>query len=562
MKELLKVEIFYIELFHIVAICISVFFFVVMVIKAQKGPLLNTLFFGNAMMLLWMVSKVLKTVSPNVDLRWFFIVTQYFGVSMLEAAFLEFAWCYAKGRRFSRKARVLIYILPVLQFLLVCTNPWHFLFYSRYDFWGDSFGALFPVYMVIQYTYILIAIVLCSIKLTRQFQRNKRKNIFLLGIAILMPIIFNILYLTRIFSRLLESIRIDFVFDITPIAFMMSLIIFVYVTFQYSFLDVVPIMQHEIFQKINIPILYTDPAFIYMDGNMAAQKALLPHMDSLPLQSIETSGDSVHELKIENRSYSVYGKQLQTTKRRYINIFIFNEITRYNKIKAELVQKKNEIEKQNNLLEKQIEIIRETSNVAARNYFSRELHDVIGHALVLTIRLSELSMMIYSEQPQEAKVKMEEALHVLKGSFQELKRNISQNNIRAFSSFSLKRDLEVLLQKVNHTSIDAKLYFRGFASNISMNAYDTVIRIVQESMTNVMKYAEASRVIVSVKLDTKIEINISDNGKGCKILHKGNGISGLEQRIRALDGEISYSYGSNKGFQVVAGLPFSPDKAS
>jgi len=558
MKETLKIEIFTIELFHIIGICVCIFFFTMMYIKARKGPLLNTLFLVNAMMLLWMVSKVLKTVSPNVDLRWFFIVLQYFAISILEAASLEFAYCYAYQRRFSQRIRILIYILPTLQFILVATNPYHYLFYSRFDFWGDSFGPLFFVYMLIEYTYIGISIVLCGMKLRKLYRKKRGKTIFLLGIAILMPIVFNILYLTRIFSRLLERMGIDLVFDITPIAFILSLIIFVYATFQYSFLDVMPIMQHEIFQKINIPILYTDRSFQYVEGNFEAQKRLLPNISKTVLHEIKAGNDSFQELSVGKHSYIVSCKELGTKrngKKKHANIFIFNDITRYNRMKDKLVQKKNEIEKQKHLLEKQIDLVRETSNVAARNYFSRELHDVIGHALVLTLRLTELSMLVYPDQPEVAKEKMSEAVKVVKSCFQELKRNISENNIRSISSLNLKNELEKMVQKVNHTTLNTKFYFRGIARSISMKTYDTVIRIVQESLTNVLKYAEASMVIVSVKLEDGIKINIVDNGKGCAFLHKGNGISGMEQRIYALNGEVSYSYAINKGFQVVVGLP-------
>ena len=556
MSEALKVEIYFIELFHIVSIGILILFTAMMYFKAKKGPLLYALYYVNLMMLIWMVSKVLKTVSPNVDLRWFFIVTQYFAISMLEAAFLEFSYCFAYKRAFSWRTRILISILPIIQFIVVATNQKHFLFYSHYDFWGDSFGLLFYVYMVVEYIYILAGIIICGIKLRDLLKNKGIANIILIGIAILLPMVFNILFLTLTIDRFLMSIGIYFdVFDVTPIAFACSLIIFVYVTYRYSFIDLSPIMKHETIHKLNIPIVISDHTYMYIDGNETAYKKVLPYINEAFLWKIKLNSDE-NQVCINKEKYLVTCKELKfISKNKDTNIFIFTNITEYKSIEDELVLKKNDIQKQNLLLENKIEMIKETSSVAARNYFARELHDVIGHALVLTMRICELSILIYEEQPEAAEEKMNEAVKTVKNCFQELKKNISENNIRALSSINLKKDLEKIIQKINHTDLDVQLFFRGFLTNIDINLYDTIIRIVQESLTNVLKYAKATTAIVSIKIDEGININIIDNGKGCVSLMKGNGISGIEQRIEALNGEIKFSYGKDVGFQIVANVP-------
>lgn len=219
--------------------------------------------------------------------------------------------------------------------------------------------------------------------------------------------------------------------------------------------------------------------------------------------------------------------------------------------------KKLAVEKQNKLLREKIDLIKKNSYVSARNYFARELHDVIGHTLVLAMRLCELSIMIYEEDPLTAKEKIGEAVQAVKGGFTELRNNILENDEAISSSIKLKNELEKIINRVKQTNLDVKVYFRGASENIDMDIYEICIRFIQESLTNVLKYAKATTVIVSVKIEEKISIFILDNGVGCYILKKGNGISGLEQRIHEYNGDVEYSYGKNKGFQAMANLPIN-----
>ncbi|WP_458788519.1 histidine kinase N-terminal 7TM domain-containing protein, partial [Vallitalea sediminicola] len=62
----------------------------------------------------------------------------------------------SKGKAMTRYPRLALYSIGLFGFFLVVTNPHHYLFYSRYLFWGDDFGKLFYVHVVINYLLILI----------------------------------------------------------------------------------------------------------------------------------------------------------------------------------------------------------------------------------------------------------------------------------------------------------------------------------------------------------------------------------------------------------------------
>ncbi|PHR15127.1 MAG: ATP-binding protein [Aequorivita sp.] len=77
----------------------------------------------------------------------------------------------------------------------------------------------------------------------------------------------------------------------------------------------------------------------------------------------------------------------------------------------------------------------------------------------------------------------------------------------------------------------------------------TVFRVLQELMTNMKKYSEASAVVLSFQqVGKKITIEYTDNGKGCIIKNK-NGLQNAENRIHAIKGTITFDSEPGKGFK-------------
>jgi signal transduction histidine kinase len=79
-------------------------------------------------------------------------------------------------------------------------------------------------------------------------------------------------------------------------------------------------------------------------------------------------------------------------------------------------------------------------------------------------------------------------------------------------------------------------------SSISANASILVYRIVQEAVNNVLLHAEATKASITIRHVLRaVEIVVQDNGKGLpgRSDHSnGFGLSGIEQRVRMLDGTL------------------------
>ena len=97
-------------------------------------------------------------------------------------------------------------------------------------------------------------------------------------------------------------------------------------------------------------------------------------------------------------------------------------------------------------------------------------------------------------------------------------------------------------------------------------------RIVQESLTNIIRHANASRVDVEIRAnDEVIELRIADDGIGIDAARaRGNtessgvGLLGMRERVQALGGELALSVGiAGQGTEIHARLPrnITPSKS-
>jgi signal transduction histidine kinase len=80
--------------------------------------------------------------------------------------------------------------------------------------------------------------------------------------------------------------------------------------------------------------------------------------------------------------------------------------------------------------------------------------------------------------------------------------------------------------------------------------------VVSESLTNVMRHADASRVNVTVqRRNSVLEVQIRDDGSGGASIDAGSGLRGLADRVAALDGRLLLESPTGSGTLVRVELP-------
>lgn len=131
-------------------------------------------------------------------------------------------------------------------------------------------------------------------------------------------------------------------------------------------------------------------------------------------------------------------------------------------------------------------------------------------------------------------------------------RDISKEN----STIDVNEDFEELLSdlllsyKNENLTVITKNISKIEWNTITEIKKTTVYRVLQELMTNMKKHSQATIVVlVFNKNNKKLNINYKDNGIGCT-LKKQNGLLNTENRIKSLNGTITFDSSTNNGFKA------------
>lgn len=185
-----------------------------------------------------------------------------------------------------------------------------------------------------------------------------------------------------------------------------------------------------------------------------------------------------------------------------------------------------------------------------RANISRELHDELGQKIAV-IRLNTGYLEKVLAQQDTALLALADINQAIKDIDTELKsllaRLRSNHDFLALNNKTLKELLTELIQQwekspgqTTQFNYAITLGNELFNSNLSL----TIFRITQEALTNIAKHAQATRVNIKISSDNRfIYWYISDNGVGIPenltmSLIKGNGLSGLQERIWSIGGEL------------------------
>jgi signal transduction histidine kinase len=201
-----------------------------------------------------------------------------------------------------------------------------------------------------------------------------------------------------------------------------------------------------------------------------------------------------------------------------------------------------------------LQITRETE----RGDLARALHDEFGSLLTAAkLDIARLTSQLASSVP-DADTRFTHLNNTL-NSIIVMTRNIVEDlRPSSLSHLGLTSSLEILareFEKQHHLTIVTDLE----KVELSGNAQLAVYRLVQESLTNISKYAKTTNVSLSLhNLDTHICVQLKDDGIGfdkTKVGDSHHGLLGMQHRVEALGGKLVITSEPGKGTDIFATLP-------
>ncbi len=567
-------ETYYIIFWHIISVFILLAFNYAIWLKAKKIPLLYSYLAVQGIILLWMVTKIFKTIAPNAQLKFFFVVCQYTGVCFLGVVFFNFAYLYARRRQLQFRYLIPLAVPSVLFLFTVATNPWHYLFYSHFDFWGDSFGPVFYLHQAYNYALIFAGLILCAQNFTEQFE-EKRIQAGLFAVAILVPIAANTLYLFDWFELVF---RFEPPFDITPITCNISLLLFGFATYKYRFFDDVKIARREALSLIPEGILLLDENKRIVDYNLTFKNMYENELAHLPcgygpiqkasdqqtLGLYEKAGFIADDLCPSDQTYRMLGDRCYRVICRPIDpcdrlrgySLRLIDVTLQHMILSRVESKNQELAALNQRLEEQALLTKKLAVARTRNYIGGEVHDILGHSVILVITLLEVSSLSLGKQSMKYDKCLDQAITLLQDCLKKLKNSILEEPNSTSRQHSLIERLNVLMREAAPTAIAIELTMTGHLYPLPKPYEDALFKTVREGITNAVRHGRADKINIILRFQAdNIECYVIDNGAGCQDIKKGQGLTGMEQRVLALNGSFLCGSFDGQGFCVQAVLP-------
>lgn len=273
----------------------------------------------------------------------------YIGNVILPLAFFMTGLAFNQNNIKFKKVYLLFFIIPIVSLLALWTNNYHHLFYKKYsvNLSTNEYGILFIPFELHTLGLCLAGIILIlkkSIQKSGFFSRQA----LLIVLAALIPIVQNILSITKVFSASIY---------ITPICFNITILLFYLAIFKFNFLGSIAITMQKIVDKISdgffvVNLDYTITSFnkTFLDMfNISAkelndvnlfdlikEKKPFPIKESVlkeTLNKVTSSDKTFHfrkDFKKKNKNFIIELNNIRDNNHKFLGILIlFKDITQH-----------------------------------------------------------------------------------------------------------------------------------------------------------------------------------------------------------------------------------------
>jgi two-component system, NarL family, sensor histidine kinase DegS len=197
-----------------------------------------------------------------------------------------------------------------------------------------------------------------------------------------------------------------------------------------------------------------------------------------------------------------------------------------------------------------------------RKRLSREIHDGPAQMLANVIMRSDLIERVYRERgPEEAFSEINSYKKMVRTALYEVRRIIYDLRPMALDDLGLVPTLRKYLRTIEEYHNHSKIEFTSVGSEERLpTKYEVgLFRIIQESVQNALKHANACSIKVKIEmLKSAILVTINDNGAGFDATNtkpESFGIIGMKERADLLHGEITIDSKIGKGTAVTIRVP-------
>ncbi|TYP88125.1 sensor histidine kinase [Blastococcus xanthinilyticus] len=196
---------------------------------------------------------------------------------------------------------------------------------------------------------------------------------------------------------------------------------------------------------------------------------------------------------------------------------------------------------------------------------ARDVHDQLGHAVAIVTLHAAVAAEALDDDREAARRSLEtirtvsrDVLHHL-GDTVGLLRGDAATSAEPAAGMA---DLADLVAATASTGLDVRLEVRGVERPLPAAVEATVHRLVQESLTNVLRHAHARSATVTLEHGAAdLTVTVADDGAGDPGTGAaGHGLQGMRERVALLGGRLAVGNRHARGFAVTAVLPLTAER--
>jgi PAS domain S-box-containing protein len=200
-----------------------------------------------------------------------------------------------------------------------------------------------------------------------------------------------------------------------------------------------------------------------------------------------------------------------------------------------------------------------------RRVIARELHDEIGQSLTALKIMVGQAIRLPDNKTKESLIEAE-------GLVSELLKQVRQLSLDLRPS--MLDDLGLLPTLLWHferfssqTGIKINFQHKGLGKNLSGEINTTVYRIIQEALTNIVRYAGVTEAAVNINnINGILSIQVEDEGRGFNPdeldAKSSTGLSGMRERVLLLEGKLTLETSPGNGTRILVELPVGENEVS
>lgn len=201
---------------------------------------------------------------------------------------------------------------------------------------------------------------------------------------------------------------------------------------------------------------------------------------------------------------------------------------------------------------KQSLLAAENQVLEERAQLSQTLHDKLGHNINGSIYQLEAVKVLMEKDPDRSRSMVQAVIDQLRTGMDEIRAILRKK--RPEKHLLAAAQLERLCADCRAKGIAAELVTEGELSAVPEGCLEVILDNCFEAVTNSLKYSKCTKIGINIVVMNRfVRCTVTDNGRGCKTITDGMGISGMRRRVRQANGMLEIS--SDIGFTVNMLLP-------